>query len=35
MASITGFHHTAIRTPQFDASVRFYTAVLGMKEKIS
>lgn len=35
MASITGFHHTAIRSPQFDASLRFYTEVLGMKEKIS
>lgn len=35
MASISGFHHTAIRSPHFDASVRFYTDVLGMKEKIS
>ena len=35
MASITGFHHTAIRSAQFDASLRFYTGVLGMKEKIS
>ena len=35
MASITGFHHTAIRSTQFDASLRFYTGVLGMKEKIS
>ena len=35
MASITGFHHTAIRSSQFDASLRFYTGVLGMKEKIS
>ena len=35
MASITGFHHTAIRSTQFDASLRVYTGVLGMKEKIS
>ena len=35
MASITGFHHTAIRSAQFDASMRFYAGVLGMKEKIS
>ncbi|MFA6271063.1 MAG: VOC family protein [Candidatus Paceibacterota bacterium] len=35
MASITGFHHTAIRSAQFDASFRFYAEVLGMKEKIS
>jgi catechol 2,3-dioxygenase-like lactoylglutathione lyase family enzyme len=35
MASITGFHHTAIRSVNFDASVRFYTEVLGMEEKIS
>ena len=35
MASITGFHHTAIRSTQFDASLRFYTGVLGMKVKIS
>ena len=35
MASITGFHHTAIRSTQFDASLRLYTGVLGMKVKIS
>jgi glyoxylase I family protein len=35
MASITGFHHTAIRSSQFDASLQFYTGALGMKEKIS
>lgn len=35
MATITGFHHTAIRSADFDASVRFYTEVLGMTPKIS
>jgi len=35
MAKITGFHHTAIRSADFDASVRFYTEVLGLKTKIS
>ncbi|MFY8216309.1 MAG: VOC family protein, partial [Chthoniobacterales bacterium] len=35
MATIQGFHHTAIRSSDFDTSVRFYTDVLGFKEKIS
>jgi len=35
MASIHGFHHTAIRSAQFDESVRFYTDILGMTKKIS
>jgi glyoxylase I family protein len=29
-----GFHHVAIRSHDFDASVRFYTQALGFKEKI-
>lgn len=35
MAKILGFHHTAIRSANFDASVRFYTEVLGLKIKIT
>ncbi len=35
MASIQGFHHTAIRSADFDASMRFYTGVLGLKTKIT
>ncbi len=35
MAKITGFHHTAIRSSRFDASVRFYTEILGFKTKIT
>ncbi len=35
MASISGFHHTAIRSARFDESVRFYTEVLGLKIKIT
>lgn len=30
-----GFHHVAIRARDFDASVGFYTDVLGFKEKIA
>ena len=30
-----GFHHVAMRVRDFDASVRFYTQALGMKEKLS
>lgn len=35
MAKITGFHHTAITTRDFEASVKFYTETLGMKTKIT
>lgn len=35
MASISGFHHTAIRSAHFDASVRFYTTALGLKIKVT
>lgn len=35
MAKITGFHHTAIRSDNFDACVRFYTEGLGLKVKIT
>ena len=35
MAAILGFHHTAIRSADFDGSVRFYTEVLGLKTKIT
>ena len=35
MASILGIHHTALRSADYDASVRFYTEVLGMKVWIS
>lgn len=35
MAKITGFHHTAIRSANFDASVAFYLEVLGMQTKIT
>lgn len=34
MAAIQGFHHTAIRSADFDASVRFYTEVLGLKTRV-
>ena len=34
MAKITGFHHTAIRSADFDASLRFYTETLGLRVKI-
>ena len=30
-----GFHHVAIRTHQFDASLRFYIEGLGFSEKIT
>jgi len=35
MAVITGFHHTAIRSADFDASVKFYTEVLGLSVRIT
>jgi glyoxylase I family protein len=35
MSSITGFHHVAIRAVDFDASLRFYTEVLGGKIHIA
>lgn len=35
MPIITGFHHTAIRSTHFDASVRFYEDVLGLRTRIS
>jgi glyoxylase I family protein len=35
MASISGFHHTAIRTTNFDAVLAFYTEALGLKVKIT
>lgn len=35
MAFIQGFHHTAIRTADFERSVKFYTEVLGLKVRIT
>jgi len=35
MPTITGFHHTAIRSNQFEESVRFYTEGLGLQTKIT
>lgn len=35
MAIITGFHHTAIRAADFDATLRFYRETLGMTTKIT
>jgi glyoxylase I family protein len=35
MASISGFHHTAIRSTRFDDVVAFYTAALGLRIKIT
>jgi len=35
MAVITGFHHTAIRSADFDASVKFYTEALGLSVRIT
>jgi glyoxylase I family protein len=29
-----GFHHVAIRVPDFDAGLRFYCDVLGFQEKV-
>lgn len=34
MPSIQGFHHVAIRSSDFDASLAFYTGVLGLKLRI-
>jgi glyoxylase I family protein len=31
---VTGLHHTALRTAQFDRSVAFYTEMLGLTPKI-
>jgi len=35
MAIITGFHHVAIRALDFEASVRFYTEILGLKTRVT
>ncbi len=35
MAKITGFHHVAIHSVNFDASFRFYTGILGLAVKIT
>jgi len=35
MPKITGFHHVSIHSTGFDASVRFYTEVLGLTPKIA
>lgn len=35
MASISGFHHTAIRSTRFDEVVAFYTGALGLQIKIT
>jgi glyoxylase I family protein len=35
MATISGFHHTAIRSTNFDAVQAFYTEALGLKLKIT
>lgn len=35
MASISGFHHTAIRTTEFEATTKFYTEALGLKTKVT
>lgn len=31
----SGFHHISIKVGNFDASVKFYTEILGLKKKIS
>ena len=35
MAKISGFHHVAVPSLDFDASVKFYIEVLGMSQKIT
>jgi glyoxylase I family protein len=35
MAKITGFHHVAIHSADFDRSMHFYQSVLGLKAKIA
>lgn len=35
MATISGFHHTAIRSTNFDDVLAFYTGALGLKVKIT
>lgn len=35
MASISGFHHTALRTTNFDGVIAFYTETLGLRPKIT
>lgn len=35
MASILGFHHTALRSASFDDSIKFYTEILGLRLKIT
>ncbi|MFZ4778539.1 MAG: VOC family protein [Terrimicrobiaceae bacterium] len=35
MPHITGFHHTALRSADFNASVQFYEHVLGLKTRIT
>jgi len=35
MPTIHGFHHTALRSADFDHSVKFYTEVLGLRVRIT
>ena len=35
MAKITGFHHVALHSSDFDRSLSFYKTVLGLVEKIA
>lgn len=35
MATITGFHHTALQTTRFDDVVAFYTGALGLRVRIT